>query len=189
MIASRSDQNLTPEEYLALEETSEVRHEYIDGEIYAMAGGTQAHNLISLNLAVLLRNYLKNSICRTFMSDMKVQLQNQRKFFYPDLLVCCDGNKDLTRNCVTEPTIIIEVLSPSTEAFDRGEKFHFYRTIPSLKEYLLVSSQHHSVDCLRRGEGDLWVLQSYQGLDAVLRLQSLHIELALADIYEGLVFA
>ncbi|NJN73625.1 MAG: Uma2 family endonuclease [Limnothrix sp. RL_2_0] len=188
MIAFSSDKYLTPEEYLELEKTSEIRHAYIDGEIYAMASGTQTHNILCLNLAVLLRRYLKDSICQTFMADMKVQLQDQRKFFYPDLIVSCDGNKNFNLNCANSPTVIFEVLSPSTEGFDRGDKFKFYRSLPSLEEYILVSSNQYSVDCFRRSENDFWVLQSYQGLDAMLHLKSLNIEVSLTDIYETIVF-
>lgn len=194
MIALGSSQYLTPEEYLELEKTSEIRHEYIDGEIYAMAGGTEAHNLISLNVAIALRSGLKNSLCRTFMSDMKVHLQgkekekHKRKYFYPDVMVCCDGKTELTRSSNDNPTLIVEVLSKSTEAFDRGDKFSFYRSIASLQEYILVSSHKYSVDYFRRGESNLWVLESYQGLDKKLYLKSLGFEVSLAEIYENIVF-
>ncbi|WP_024544970.1 Uma2 family endonuclease [Picosynechococcus sp. NKBG15041c] len=183
MVALTTDHYLSPEEYLALEQDSDIRHEYMHGEVYAMAGATRAHNTLSLNLAIALRNHLNNSPCRTYMADVKVRLSAGKKFFYPDLIVSCDDNDELSLSYVTEPRVIIEVLSESTEGFDRGNKFKFYRTIPSLQEYVLVSTTQYSVDCFRRGEGDLWILESYQGQEALLKLQSLDLEISLADIY------
>ncbi|MEB3225181.1 MAG: Uma2 family endonuclease [Synechococcus sp.] len=183
MVALTFDQYLTPEEYLELERNSELKHEYMYGEVYAIAGATRAHNTLSLNLAIALRNHLGDSSCRTYIADVKVLLSEGKKFFYPDLVVSCDDDDDLSLSYVTQPKVIIEILSESTEGFDRGDKFKFYRTIPSLQEYILVSTSQYSVDCFRRGERDLWILESYQGQDSVLELQSLNIKISLADIY------
>ena len=183
MVALTSDQYLSPEEYLELEKNSEIKHEYMHGEVYAMAGATRAHNTVSLNLAIACRNHLSDSPCRTYMADVKVRLSEGKKFFYPDLVVSCDDDDDLSLSYVTQPRVIIEVLSESTEGFDRGDKFKFYRMIPSLQEYILVSTTHYSVDCFRRSEGKLWILESYQGQDAILKLQSLDLEIPLAEIY------
>lgn len=189
MIALTSDQYLSPEEYLALEKTSEVRHEYIDGEVYTMAGASNAHNKINGNLFIALSLHLRGSSCQTYTNDMKVKVRNGRRYYYPDLLVSCDPeNQDLEAYAMTSPILIIEILSDSTEAFDRGNKFKDYRSISSLQEYILVSSRQHSVDCFRRGEKDFWVLQSYQGLDSILRIESLNLDISMEDIYATISF-
>ena len=114
MIAIGADYCMSPEEYLEFEHNSDIKHEYIDGEVYAMAGTTKAHNTISLNLAILLREKLKNSDCQTFMADIKVNVSNQKRFFYPDIVVTCDDNDDVNAYDVKFPKIIVEVLSEST---------------------------------------------------------------------------
>lgn len=153
MVALTSDQYLSPEEYLELEKHSDIKHEYMHGEAYAMAGATRAHNTVSLNLAIACRNHLGDSPCRTYMADVKVRLSAGKKFFYPDLVVSCDDDDDLSLSYVTQPKVIVEVLSESTEGFDRGDKFKFYRTIPSLQEYILVSTTQYSVDCFGAAKG------------------------------------
>lgn len=133
MIALSDHQPLTPEEYLALEQTSEIKHEYIDGEIYAMAGGTGNHNLISSNLLILLKNGLRAAGCRTYISDMKVNVGDRRRFFYPDLVVTCDQRDEPQLSYIQFPTVIVEVLSPSTESFDRGASSSFTGKFPVCK--------------------------------------------------------
>lgn len=187
MIALKSDDYMTPEQYLEFEQSSDIKHEYIDGEVYAMAGTTKVHNTISLNLAILLREQLKNTDCQTFIADVKVNLANNRRFFYPDLVVTCDDDEQNAYE-IKFPKIIIEVLSESTEHFDRGKKFQYYRTIPSLQEYILVSSQEYLVECFRRTKNDLWTLQTYEGLTAIAAIENLSINVALADIYATLSF-
>ncbi|MEB3249270.1 MAG: Uma2 family endonuclease [Merismopediaceae bacterium] len=189
MIALPSQIAMTPEEYLEFERHSEIKHEYIDGEIYAMAGTNKAHNIISLNLALLLREKLRSSPCQTFMADIKVATNHQKRFFYPDLVVTCDDNQDLTTYTVEFPKLIIEILSESTETFDRGRKFHYYRTIPSLQEYVLVSSQEYLVEVFRRTENDLWILQTYENLTDNVTLESLAVQLPLTEIYATLQLA
>ena len=188
MIAIGADYCMSPEEYLEFEHNSDIKHEYIDGEVYAMAGTTKAHNTISLNLAILLREKLKNSDCQTFMADIKVNVSNQKRFFYPDIVVTCDDNDDVNAYDVKFPKIIVEVLSESTEKFDRGKKFQYYRTIPSLQEYILVSSQEYLIECFRRTKNDLWTLQTYEGLNAILRIENLAIDSPLSEIYATLSF-
>ena len=169
-----------------MERHSPIKHEYIDGEIYAMAGTTKAHNIISLNLAFLLRNGLTGSGCRTFMADIKVNLSNQKDYFYPDLVVTCNDSDDLNASAIEFPTVIIEVLSESTELFDRGKKFQHYRTIPSLQDYILISSQEYLVETFHRTENNLWLLQTYQGLEAIVHIESLAIDAPLGEIYATL---
>jgi Uma2 family endonuclease len=188
MIAIGADYCMSPEEYLEFEHNSDIKHEYIDGEVYAMSGTTKAHNTISLNLAILLREKLKDSDCQTFMADIKVNVSNQKRFFYPDIVVTCDDNDDVNAYDVKFPKIIVEVLSESTEKFDRGKKFQYYRTIPSLQEYILVSSQEYLIECFRRTKNDLWTLQTYEGLNAILRIENLAIDAPLSEIYATLSF-
>jgi Uma2 family endonuclease len=188
MIALKSDYCMSPEEYLEFEHHSDIKHEYIDGEVYAMAGTTKAHNTISLNLAILFREKLKNSNCQTFMADIKVNISNQKRFFYPDIVVTCDDNDDVNAYDIKFPKIIVEVLSDSTEKFDRGKKFQYYRTIPSLQEYILISSQEYLIECFRRTKNDLWTLQTYEGLDTIFRIASFAIDAPLSEIYATLSF-
>ena len=188
MIALKSDYYMSPEEYLEFEHHSDIKHEYIDGEVYAMAGTTKAHNTISLNLAILFREKLKNSNCQTFMADIKVNISNQKRFFYPDIVVTCDDNDDVNAYDIKFPKVIVEVLSESTEKFDRGKKFQYYRTIPSLQEYILISSQEYLIECFRRTKNDLWTLQTYEGLDTIFRIASFAIDAPLSEIYATLSF-
>lgn len=187
MIALSDKSPMTPEEYLAFEKTSEIRHEYIDGELYAMAGASKDHNLINGNLYILLRRKLRGSNCQTFINDVKVKLQEGRKYFYPDVVVSCDPNdsdKFVSRN----PTVIIEVLSPSTKTFDQTQKFLYYRTIESLQEYLLIGTEHPFVQCYRRQTQDIWTIQIYEGIEAIAHLESLNLDLPLNEIYEDVEF-
>jgi Uma2 family endonuclease len=188
MIALKSDYYMSPEEYLEFEHHSDTKHEYIDCEVYVMAGTTKAHNTISLNLAILFREKLKNSNCQTFMADIKVNISNQKRFFYPDIVVTCDDNDDVNAYDIKFPKVIVEVLSESTEKFDRGKKFQYYRTIPSLQEYILISSQEYLIECFRRTKNDLWTLQTYEGLNAILRIENLAIDASLSEIYATLNF-
>ncbi len=188
MIAIGADYCMSPEEYLEFEHNSDIKHEYIDGEVYAMAGTGGVHNIISGNLYMSLRNSLQGSTCRTYFADMKVKLGQGQKFFYPDLVITCDQIDEPTFSYVTFPTVIVEVLSESTEKFDRGKKFQYYRTIPSLQEYILVSSQEYLIECFRRTKNDLWTLETYEGLNAILRIESLAIDAPLSEIYATLSF-
>ena len=188
MIALKSAYYMSPEEYLEFEHHSDIKHEYIDGEVYAMAGTGGVHNIISGNLYMSLRNSLQGSACRTYFADMKVKLGQGQKFFYPDLVITCDQRDEPTLSYVTFPTVIIEVLSESTEKFDRGKKFQYYRTIPSLQEYILVSSQEYLIECFRRTKNDLWTLQTYEGLGAIIRIESLAVDAPLSEIYATLSF-
>jgi Uma2 family endonuclease len=188
MIALKSDYYMSPEEYLEFEHHSDIKHEYIDGEVYAMAGTTKAHNTISLNLAILFREKLKNSNCQTFMADIKVNISNQKRFFYPDIVVTCDDNDDVNAYDIKFPKVIVEILSESTEKFDRGKKFQYYRTIPSLREYILISSQEYLIECFRRTKNDLWTLQTYEGLNAIFRIENLAFDAPLSEIYATLSF-
>jgi Uma2 family endonuclease len=149
------------DDYLAWESTQVDRHEYLDGEVFAMAGAEDRHVTTSMNIAFALRQHLSSSPCRTFMTDMRLQVAEANSYFYPDVMVTCSA-LDLSSPLVkTEPRLIIEVLSPSTAAYDRGLKFRHYRSLTSLQEYVLVDLDTRSTDCYRKGPDGLWVLHPF----------------------------
>ncbi|GCL51489.1 hypothetical protein NIES3804_30690 [Microcystis aeruginosa NIES-3804] len=182
MIALSNYNNLTPEEYLQFEETSLIKHEYIDGQVYAMAGTTDTHNIIGLNFTFIIRNHLRGSDCRVYFADVKVRLEKRNHFYYPDIIVTCDNRDRETATYKSFPKLIVEVLSDSTEAFDRGDKFNNYQTLESLEEYVLVNSKHQRVETFRRGEQGLWILQTYQ--EESFSLQSINLTASFWDLYE-----
>ncbi|MCA2862408.1 MAG: Uma2 family endonuclease [Microcystis sp. M049S1] len=182
MIALSNYNNLTPEEYLQFEEKSPIKHEYIEGQVYAMAGTTDIHNIIGLNFTFIIRNHLRGSDCRVYFADVKVRLEKRNHFYYPDILVTCDDRDRETATYKSFPKLNIEVLSDSTEAFDRGDKFNDYQTLESLQEYVLVNSKHQRVETFRRGEQGLWILQTYQ--EESFSLQSINLTASFQDLYE-----
>jgi Uma2 family endonuclease len=188
MIASPQNNYLSSEEYLQLEEKSDIKHEYIDGEIYAMAGATDAHVTIAGNLFALLRNYLRGSDCRVYISDMKARIEKRDRFFYPDVMVTCDSRDRENSTYKQYPTLIVEVLYDSTEAFDRGDKFADYQTLDSLQEYVLINSKRQRVECFRRNNEGLWVLQSYTSENNFYQLKSIDFEGEISMLYEDVVF-
>jgi Uma2 family endonuclease len=175
---------LTAEEYLEFEQNGEIRHEYVAGQVYAMAGASEAHNLIVGNIFALLRPHLRGSSCRSFVSDMKVKVKTQQTdiFYYPDLLVTCDPN-DNKKYFKTNPSLIVEVLSDSTETTDKREKRINYQTIESLQEYVLVSQDEIKVEIYRRDSNDNWTVETL-GKNDDLALDSVGLTLTMADIYE-----
>ncbi|WP_019505272.1 Uma2 family endonuclease [Pleurocapsa sp. PCC 7319] len=177
---------LTIEEYLNLEQDAEIRHEYVAGQIYAMAGASEAHNLIVGNIFALLRPHLRGSYCRAFVSDMKVKVKAQKAdiFYYPDLLVTCDPN-DNKKYFKTNPNLIVEVLSDSTETTDKREKRINYQTIDSLKEYVLVSQDKIKVEIYRQDNNGNWTVEILSK-DDKLSLDSVGLTLTMADIYEDI---
>lgn len=181
-------QFLSPDEYLALEAQSDIRHEYLDGQAYAMAGGTDAHTTIALNLASELRSHLRGTGCRVFMSDMKVQINQGTKFFYPDVMVTCDPGDRNQPLYKSAPCLIVEVLSNSTEAFDRGRKFAAYRHLDSLQEYVLISAQQPQVDIFRRSAAGQWILESYESIEAELVLETVKYRAGFDRLYEDVIF-
>ncbi len=182
MIASPQP-SLTPEEYLELEAQSPIKHEYIDGEVYAMAGTTDTHNTIAGNLFALIRSHLRGTDCRVYFADIKAQIEKRNCFYYPDLLVTCHPQDRETSTYNRFPQLIIEVLSDSTEAFDRGDKFNDYQTLETLEEYVLVNTKHQRVEIFRRTQG-LWLYQSYTDTAENMKLQSIDLTLTFEGIYE-----
>ena len=161
MIAAIQTQVMTAEAYLQWEVQQPLRYEYLNGSAYAMTGGTISHNDIALNLYRALYPHLRTKGCRINVADVKVQVLNNGPYFYPDLVVSCDDRDQRARKRIEHPCFIVEVLSPATEAFDRGEKFRRYRRSPSLQEYVLIDSETLSVECYRRSDGRKWELTAY----------------------------
>lgn len=188
MIALADFRFLTPEEYLELEAQSPIKHEYIDGEIYAMAGTTDAHNTIALNLAFLIRNHLRGTGCSIYFADLKVRLEKLNRFYYPDLLVTCNSQDQETPTYKQFPKLIVEVLSDSTEAFDRGNKFHDYQTVESLEEYVLINTRYQRVEIFRRSLQTGWLFQTYTPSNATFSLHSLDLTIFFTDLYEDIDF-
>ncbi len=181
----------TPEEYLALEEIADYKSEYFDGEIFAMTGASRNHNVITLNVGSLLRQAFKGRKCIAFTNDMKVQARKDGPYVYPDVIALC-GELSYAKNrtdMITNPTIVIEVLSESTEAYDRGLKFRLYRTIPSLQEYVLIDQREMVVECYHKDEQGRWVLeQTLSNQDETLKLAAIGVELPLSEIYDKVEF-
>lgn len=171
------------EDYLAWEANQPVKHEYLAGEVFAMAGGSDAHVTASGNLYVALRAHLRGTPCRTYIADMKLRVAAADAYFYPDVFVTCSAADAQQPLAKAEPVLVAEVLSPSTEAFDRGGKFAAYRSLPSLQEYLLIDPDRRSVEVYRRDTSGHWVLYPYSG-DEVLELGSVHLSLPLAQVFE-----
>jgi Uma2 family endonuclease len=177
---------MSAEEYLVWEPTQELRYEYWDGEVVAMSGGTRNHNRVSFNFSKLLDDALADRSCEVYIVDVKVQVEPGQKYFYPDVVVTCD-ERDTEPQLIQFPCLIIEVLSPSTEAVDRGKKFAKYRQSPSLQEYVLVQVEQPGIEVFRRSEQGKWVLSEYN-FDEILRLESVDVEIAIADLYRQVQF-
>ncbi|HEY9879661.1 MAG TPA: Uma2 family endonuclease [Leptolyngbyaceae cyanobacterium] len=182
MIASPQPQRMSVETYLEWEPRQELRYEYANGEVFAMTGGTLPHNDIAINLLTALRPHIRAQGCRINIADAKVNIAPPL-YRYPDLVVSCDERDKTALNALQYPKLIVEVLSPGTEALDRGDKFKEYRTLPSLQEYVLISSTQISVEIYRRGEGRLWLYYPYQDGDTI-KLESLGFECPIALLYE-----
>ena len=180
----------TPEEYLKLEEQAEYKSEYRDGEIIPMTGGTTNHNEICLNLVTNLRFSLKKQNYRVYMADVRLWIPRYRLYTYPDVMLI-KGEPiytDKGTTTVTNPIMIAEVLSPSTQNYDQGDKFTYYRSIPEMAEYLLISQQQYHVMQYTKTEAGKWLLSEYETADAVIQLGSVDLELELAEIYTEVNF-
>ena len=187
MVALPDRTLMSAEEYLAWEPTQEERYEYWDGEVVAMTGGTRNHSRITFNFSKLLDDALVDRPCEMYMADVKVQLEPGRKYFYPDVVVTCD-DRDNDPQLVQFPCLIVEVLSPSTEAVDRGIKFSKYRQFLTLQEYVLVQVEQPGVEIFRRNQQGQWVLSEY-ALGDSLQLESVNVEIAIADLYRQVKFS
>jgi Uma2 family endonuclease len=175
---------LTPDEYLQLEAESTVKHEYVDGEVFAMAGASDVHVTIAGNLFALLRSHVRGTDCRVYIADMKARVEAHNCFYYPDVMVTCDERDRATSTYKRFPKLIVEVLSDSTEAFDRGDKFTDYQALDTLEEYVIINTRHQRVECFRRTPDNLWLLQTYTAESEQFELQSLEFTDAIAALYE-----
>lgn len=175
----------TAEEYLNLERSASVKSEFHDGQIYAMTGASRAHNLISVNIAGELQRQLKKRPCEAYVNDMRVKAAKARSYHYPDIAVVCGKPEfeDAQVDTLLNPTLLIEVLSPSTEAYDRGGKFAHYRKIASLREYLLVMQDQPGIERYLR-QGEVWILSEALGLDASVSLESIDCQLSLREVFD-----
>ncbi|MBM5571791.1 MULTISPECIES: Uma2 family endonuclease [Deefgea] len=173
---------VSPEQYLAEEELRQERHEYYDGLVYAMTGGTLAHNILAMNLLVRLMPHLQGSPCRAFINDVRLQIESADCYFYPDLLVHC-AETAKSSSTVSSAKIVVEVLSPSTGSYDLGKKFDIYRQLDSLQEYVLIDSESKNVRVYRRAEHGDWVFHAYT-CDETLRLASIDFSVSLTELYD-----
>ena len=190
MASAAAQTYLTPEEYLAFERKATTKHEYLNGQIVAMSGASFAHNFITVNIATSLNVQLMEGECRVATSNMRVKVTQIDSYFYPDVVVVCGEPRaeDDTFDTLLNPTVIVEVLSPSTEGYDRGEKFEHYQQIASLKDYILISEDEvHVEHYYRQGSG--WLRSEFRKLVDVLSLLSIDCELRLSDIYRRVEIA
>jgi Uma2 family endonuclease len=188
MIAAREQERyFTPEEYFAWEEKQLEKHELIDGRVYAMSGNTQNHSSIAINFLLSIKSHLRGNQCKVFNSDLKVNILNTRNYTYPDLSVTCDRRDNSSPQYIAYPCLIVEVLSDSTEAYDRGKKFEKYRRNPNLIDYVLVSSDEMAIDIYHKNNAGDWLILSYRAGDRV-ELKSIGLSLAIEQFYEEIVF-
>jgi Uma2 family endonuclease len=186
----QASQTMSEADYLAFERASELKHEYFAGEVFAMSGASEAHNLICTSTSFLLYGQLRSRPCNVYPGDMRVKVEATGLYTYPDISVVCGEAQfsDDHLDTLVNPTVIIEVLSPSTEGYDRGKKFQQYREIPSLREYLLISQDSPRIERYGRQSDGTWVFDDAHGLDAHLALASIDCRLALAEVYERVTF-
>ena len=182
----------TADDYLAWEELQEEKHEYVKGEVFAMGGARQEyvtrqeHVQVSGNVFAALKQYLRGTPCRTYISDMKLRVEGMGAFYYPDVIVSCNKNDHQAEQLLSSPRLIVEVLSDSTEAYARGAKFAAYRQIASLKEYVLVNIKTRTLECFRRTTDNDWLLHVYTD-EAVCDFVSLDVSVEMATIFEDIV--
>ena len=186
-----AEQFITPAEYLAFERTADTKSEYLNGRIYAMSGASRNHNRITISLAATLHLQLKRKPCEAFVNDMRVKVSPTGLYTYPDMVIVCGEPRfeDQAFDTLLNPTVIIEVLSDSTEKYDRGEKFAHYRALDSLTDYLLVAQNQPRIECFSRQPGGQWLYSVADGLDAQMNVGEMDFVLRLNEIYERVVFA
>lgn len=185
-MSSQPKTYLTPEEYLAIERKAAYKNEYIDGVMVAMTGASRRHNLIAVNITGELRQQLRGQPCETYAADMRVRIPSTRLYTYPDVVVVCGEPQfeDEHVDTLLNPALIVEVLSESTELYDRGKKFSFYRTVESLAEYLLVAQDECRVEQYVKQPGGRWLLSDFRSPEDVVELTSIQCRLALREVYE-----
>lgn len=189
-MAAQPNTPYTPEQYLQLERSGAAKHEYLDGRIYALAGASRNHNRIAAHILGILYGQLRHGPCEVYPSDMRVKVVATGLHTYPDISVVCGQPEfaDAEADTLLNPLVIFEILSPSTERFDRGKKFEHYRRIPTLQEYILVSQDKHLVEQYVRQDESVWLLMVHSAAEHTLTLRAADARLTLADVYEGIVF-
>lgn len=190
MVLKKENCKITPAQYIEFEKTATVRHEYLDGEIFAMVGASLNHNRINANTVSELRNKLKNSSCEAFASDMRVKIQEIEKYTYPDIVATC-GDIDLESgepDTLLNPIVIIEILSDSTESYDRGLKFEHYQHIQSLREYILISQDRCRIEKFKKAEDATWIYSSYTEKTQAVPIESINCDISLSEIYHRVEF-
>jgi Uma2 family endonuclease len=175
----------TADEYLAWERAQPERHEYIDGEVFAMAGGEDRNATVAGNLYIAVRQHLRGGPCHAYVGEVRLHVEASNAYFYPDLMVTCDPVDATSRLAKSAPLLVVEVLSPSTGAYDRGDKFAHYRGIPSLQEYVLIDINRRATDVYRKGMDGLWVLHPFVGEQAV-ELASVALTVTAAELFADL---
>jgi Uma2 family endonuclease len=190
MAIPKTVRQLTETEYLAIERAAAFKSEFFDGEVFAMAGGSPMHSLIATNLASEVRTHLKGRPCVPFNSDLRLKIVASGLYTYPDLSVVCGPLEfaDEQEDTITNPTLLAEVLSDSTEGYDRGKKFEHYRQLPALREYLLVSQKEPRIEQFVRGDDGEWRLREAAGLEGQIQVPSLQISLSLAEVFANVKF-
>ena len=189
-MAINPERKMYPAEYLAFERAqTDAKHEYLDGEITAMSGASLEHNLIAVNVLTALRTQMRGRPCNVFSGDMRVKVSATGLYTYPDISALCGERQleDDTFDTLLNPSVIIEILSPSTEAYDRGVKFAHYQSIESLQVYALIAQDKRRIEIYRRQESDNWLYSAVEGLDAKVSLDAISCELTAADVYEGVI--
>ncbi len=189
-MSAHAQPRLTDEEYLALERKAEFRNQFYDGIMYAMSGGSPTHAFVISAMAREFGNAFKKRPCRVASSDFRVRVSRGGLYTYPDIVVVCDEPKysDDQKDTLVNPTLLIEVLSPSTEAYDRGFKTEQYRKIESLREYALVSQSRPHIEVFRRQASGDWLMSESTGVDASCRFDSVDCTIPLAEIYDKITF-
>jgi len=177
--------NFTPQEYVSAEREAEIKSEYIGGEIFAMAGAGREHNLISSNIVRILGNQLVERPCSIYANDMRIKVEQAENYFYPDISVSCEPEEfeDEKTDVLLNPIVIMEILSDSTEAFDRGQKFANYQLISSFTEYTLITQNFCRVENFKRQDETKWLYSEFHSMDDVILLSSVNCKLAVAEIY------
>ncbi|MFZ1029341.1 MAG: Uma2 family endonuclease [Limnoraphis robusta] len=189
MVTQTQKQTYTPEEYLELEEKAEFRNEYRNGEIIPMAGGSTNHNKIAGNLYKRLPLTIQEQDYEVYIGDVKLWIPQNRTYTYPDIMVI-QGEpiyQENRRDIITNPRLIVEVLSKSTQGYDQGDKFRSYRSIPSFQEYILIDQSSYHLEHSKQTENQ-WLFKEYEREDAVLRLESINLQIPLKDIYQRVNF-
>jgi len=184
--SQRKVQYITPEEYLASERKGLEKHEFYQGECFAMAGASRWHNLLTGRIFSALLRHLEGTSCTPYVADMRLHIETQQHYVYPDIMVVCDEQAYISDDMVNDATIIIEILSPGTEAYDRGLKFLHYQSLPSLREYALISQEVVQVEIYRRKPDKKWEYERLSSLTDVLTFSTVDYTLSLEELYRSL---